>query len=439
MSTTRYSAYKPLLVTTPSLDFLRSEEYARFVRDNVIEAGLRLLIERHARSKDWPYVDTKFNPNTGSDLPPESYEVIYPWFLGRGSEALALHLDALDELALSADEKETIRGFFPKLIANMTGAILELRDRHQGRFPLKVDRAFGLPPGSTENLDAGMTGPGDVFCAKGLLGSDDASVRETGGKLLQEIAEKIEQGHFATPFPDQGKAQALRMLFQAVPGLAVARGLGESQRATLFAHTCNFLQYVLDHHSDSATGSFSEYYNPQTGTRGELLDPGHCTEFVGLGLSAIHAMEQDGTGLSPERQALFARAKAELPRILISTVAAGFAESAGGIVKAVNNRTGEVLDTAMPWWNLPETMRAALFSALATEDAGVREKCLSIFAQCHNAYFQHYLNPANMLFPYQTRSGETGEVLDVAPAIPEGDPLYHSNLCFLEIIRRLAS
>ncbi len=438
MSTDRYSNYKPLLVNSVSLDFLRSAEYLGFVRENGVEAGLRLILQRHAEPKNWPYVDTKFNPNTGRDLPSESYEVIYPWFLGRGSEALALHLEALDELALSSDEKQAVRELFPKLIADMTGAILELRDRYEGRFPLRVDRSFSLPPGSTENLDPALTGPGDVFYAKGLLGSSDASVREAGGKLLQEIAEKIEQGNFATPFPDQGKAQALRMLFQAVPRLAVARDLSASRRAALFAHTCNFIQYVLDHHYDSATGRFSEYYNSENGQRGELLDTGHCTEFVGLALSAIHTMEKDGTGLTPERQALFARAKTELPRILLSAVAAGFVESAGGLFKAVNNRTGEILDPAMAWWSLPETMRAALFSALATNDAGLKEKCLAIFAQCHNAYFQHFVNPANMLFPYQTRSGETGEVLDVAPAIPEGDPLYHSNLCFLEIMRRLA-
>jgi hypothetical protein len=91
----------------------------------------------------------------------------------------------------------------------------------------------------------------------------------------------------------------------------------------------------------------------------------------------------------------------------------------------------------MPWWNLPETMRGALFAAMAAEDEEKRGACLAAFAKCHNAYFTHYLNPNLMLYPFQTRSGETGEVMDAVPSIPEGDPLYHSNLCFLDMLPHL--
>lgn len=107
--------------------------------------------------------------------------------------------------------------------------------------------------------------------------------------------------------------------------------------------------------------------------------------------------------------------------------------------KAVDNRTGKLLEDSMPWWNLPETMRAALFAAGASPEEETIKECLRIFAKCHNAYFSHYLNQANMLFPFQTRSGETGEVLDAAPAVPEGDPLYHTNLCVIEIVSALQS
>jgi hypothetical protein len=74
---------------------------------------------------------------------------------------------------------------------------------------------------------------------------------------------------------------------------------------------------------------------------------------------------------------------------------------------------------------------------LVTDSPDARAACLAAFAKCHNAYFGHYLNRNLMLFPYQTRSGETGEVLDSPPSIPEGDPLYHSNLCFLDMLQSL--
>jgi mannose/cellobiose epimerase-like protein (N-acyl-D-glucosamine 2-epimerase family) len=123
-----------------------------------------------------------------------------------------------------------------------------------------------------------------------------------------------------------------------------------------------------------------------------------------------------------------------MPDILISAMGAGFNDRHGGMYKAVNNRTGEIIDSEMPWWNLPETMRGALFAALAAKDPEKRSACLDAFAKCHNAYFTHYLNPDLMLFPFQTRSGESGAVMDTPPSVPEGDPLYHSNLCFLDML-----
>lgn len=428
-----------LRLSAPTLDFLRSDTYRRFLLENSAEAGIRLILHRHSLPMEWPYIDTKFNPNTGKDLPAESRRVIYPWFLGRGTEALVLHLEALDDLELSAEEKSRARELFPRLAANMSGAILEIASRYGGRCPFLVDRSFARVPGSpVPNPD--WTGAGDLFCAKGLLLSADPGLQQAGAKMLDRVVERVRQGLFGLEgarLPAQGLSQSMRMLFLAVPRLLALRSSLDAVRENLFGHACEFLKFVLDHHWDPATGRFSEYIDPKTFERGDFLDPGHCTEFVGLGLSAVRAMERDGAGMCEARRALFARAKREMPAILLSAMKAGFNERHGGICKAVNNRTGEVIDSEMPWWNLPETMRAALFAALVTDNADARAACLVAFAKCHNAYFGHYLNRNLMLYPYQTRSGESGEVLDSPPSIPEGDPLYHSNLCFLDMLQSL--
>jgi hypothetical protein len=52
-------------------------------------------------------------------------------------------------------------------------------------------------------------------------------------------------------------------------------------------------------------------------------------------------------------------------------------------------------------------------------------------------YFAHYPNRANLLFPFQTRDGATGQVVDIVPAVPEGDPLYHANGAFLDLLDAL--
>jgi hypothetical protein len=79
-------------------------------------------------------------------------------------------------------------------------------------------------------------------------------------------------------------------------------------------------------------------------------------------------------------------------------------------------------------------MRAAVRAAAVVNDKTLRGKLLDIARVSSNDYFTHYLNPDNGLFPFQTRSGKTGEVINVAPAIPEGDPLYHTNLSVMDMV-----
>ena len=424
---------------SPTLESLCSRGYRRLLLENSVESGIRLILHRHSRTNDWPFIDTKFNPNTSRDLPQETHQRIYPWFLGRGTEALVLHLEALDQLELSSEEKESARNLFPQLIARMSGAILQIISRYGGRCPFLVDRSFAIIPGSAApNPD--WTGAGDLFCGKGLLLSGDPELRRTGIEMLDRVGSRVQQGLFGLEgarLPAQGLSQGMRMLFLSVPRLVSLRSGCEEAKQAIFARACDFLKFVLDHHWDPVAGRFSEYIDPHTFERGEFLDPGHCTEFVGLGLSAVFAMERDGEGMDEERRNLFARVRREMPGILLSVMQAGFNDRHGGMFKAVNNRTGEVIDSEMPWWNLPETMRGALFAAMAAEDEERRGACLAAFAKCHNAYFTHYLNPNLMLYPFQTRSGETGEVMDAVPSIPEGDPLYHSNLCFLDMLPHL--
>jgi hypothetical protein len=437
-------SYSPLILAGPTFDFLESNAYRNFLCEHVLKTGIRLVLQRHALRPDWPYVDTKFNPNTGSDLPPESYEVIYPWLLGRGVEALVRHLEFLDILNLPSDEKEATRKVFSQLIESMTGAILEIFSRYKERCPFRIGRSFEMDPlnAPQEAPDPGRSGAGDIFCAKALLLSPSPEVRRRGVEILDQVAGHVTEGLFdlepAKGNP-RGQSQCGHMLFLAVPALASRPGFDQHDRARLFRRSCQLLELVLNQHFDPATRLFSEYVDQQTGRPSEYLDPGHCVELVGLGLSAIHSMETDGTGMSPARALLFERAKSLLPEILIGGVKAGFNERHEGMFKAANNRTGEIIDATMPWWNLPEAMRASLFATQATTLPDVKHECLAIYAKCHNAYFRHYLNPNMMLFPFQTRSGESGAVLDSAPAVPEGDPLYHSNLSFLDVLSRLST
>jgi len=434
MTDAAHLSYEPLILPdSPSLGLLRSLDYRRFLRAATLEAGLRFFMRRQSASVSWLFLDTKFNPNTGLELPSVSRNVIHTWILGRGAEALALHLQQLDSLDLSDFEKAEARRLFRPVVQNMCRSIRGIARNNCGRIPFVVGRdllAIGPAP------DSSLVGPSDLFCGKGLLMSEDPADRDAGLAMLKVVAERIAQGAVETSGGPSGHgklSQAMRMLFLSVPRL-LADGINADAKHELRCFACEFIAFVLEHHHDRETGRFSEWIDPATGERGHYLDPGHCTEFVGLAYSALRAMDGEVGSATAERKTLRAKANDVLPQILLSAVTAGFSERWGGICKAVDNRTRLPLDASMPWWNLPETMRAALFAAEESSDQAVKDECLRVFAKCHNAYFTNYLNRGNGLFPFQTRSGETGEVLDAAPAVPEGDPLYHTNLCVFEIL-----
>ena len=79
-----YRDYEPMLLERAGREQLKSAAYRRFILAAGVTPGVRLLLARQRGRPDWPFVDTKFNPNTGRDLGPESYGVVFGWFLGRG-------------------------------------------------------------------------------------------------------------------------------------------------------------------------------------------------------------------------------------------------------------------------------------------------------------------------------------------------------------------
>jgi hypothetical protein len=437
MTRNPYTDWQPLLLETIAEKIIRSSDYRRFLFDAAIVPGCRLLLARHRQRPDWPYVETKFNPNTGLNLPPEKYNLVYTWFLGRGSEALDDHLRRLDSVeAFGHAERAAMRELFTSRIANMTRDLAAIADRHHDRIPFRVNRDLNAVDanGKPAAVDATFLGAGDIFGVKGLLSSTDPAIHGRALPLLRRAADLARRDRFEyeQSAPPPGRDQGTRMLMQGVGACFAhkSRDLAASNEALGIAAA--FLTEVLDKHYDSATTVFSECIDPATGARSSLLDPGHANELVGLGLGMIECLEK--SPIANGHCSLIARAKRELPRLLIKSTALGFNPRQPGIFKSVNNQTGKPINADMPWWNLPETMRAAVRASVVAENGLIRSQCLEIFRMCHNAYFSQYPNRANMLFPFQTLNGETGRVVDVVPAVPEGDPLYHANGAFMDML-----
>jgi len=433
-----YADYEPLILDAVSVNRLKSDEYRAFIYDCVITPSVRMLLERHRARPDWPYIDTKFNPNTGQDLPESSYDVVFTWFLGRGAEALDGHLGILDQLpGLSRDERSQARDLFGTLISNMIQAIAKTIEINNARLPFRMNRELqGIDQhGRPVQADTKTRAAGEIFCAKGLIAQGSGDNVRRGLDILLETADFICRNQYAADQFGELPAdiwQAPRMLALSAVPLLFTKTQDPVMRAQALDLADGFIRHVLDIHYDAETALFSEYVDVETRTPKPLLDPGHAGELVGFALAATDCMSADAP--TPERRSLIDRTRHEMPRLLIKAVELGFNTRHPGIYKAVDNLTGEVINDDMPWWNIPEAMRAAARCVEVTDDDPTRDRCLEILRICHNAYFTSYPNPDNALFPFQTISGATGEVVDKVPAVPEGDPFYHTNLALLDML-----
>ena len=83
----------------------------------------------------------------------------------------------------------------------------------------------------------------------------------------------------------------------------------------------------------------------------------------------------------------------------------------------------------MPWWRLPETIRAGfeLQELFPSEAQGVEERIQLAWQAFSGKFLQ------KNGFACQTRD-EKGEIVNVIPALPDADPGYHTNLSLLDCL-----
>ena len=87
-----------------------------------------------------------------------------------------------------------------------------------------------------------------------------------------------------------------------------------------------------------------------------------------------------------------------------------------------------MINSDMPWWSLPETIRAAVLSEKFCNMDNSR-----IITQCTGAFKKSFVNPQQHYFAYQT-CDKSGQPVRVIPAVPDLDPGYHTNLSLLDVL-----
>ena len=137
--------------------------------------------------------------------------------------------------------------------------------------------------------------------------------------------------------------------------------------------------------------------SPYENDQGQVIsDPGHALEFVGLGswfLREANRLPLMIRARVSGAESTLTRLREALPVLLQANFRNGFIGY--GICKAFDLVAGRPTNTDMPWWSLPETMRAATaVHFLAQPGAAGKEHRVcadQVLSACHSAFSANFV------------------------------------------------
>ena len=428
--------------------------------ETMLVSVMSAIADRYERTPGYPFIDTKLDLITGEDFPEgdpiRGRCAVYGWIQGRGLEAVAGHCRWMRRRGIAAGLLSRLEG----LMGEGLDALRDIRNRNGGRLFF-----FMTPEGTPFALDDGgdqkpitLTGDSpygfsDLFCSKGMYAAGQYLERE---EAVAEAAEycrcvdaAIRDGSFVTDQQPLDPKNPVRpkpgchphgpyMIQIGAAALMVDYGERDSvdMGLRLIRHELTRHANVDGREPDLLPYDFWEAIDndgrPYREAGRVLCDPGHALECVGLSLKLISIAKARGLAdIDQEKE--IAEAEAVMPRLLERGFENGYQAGPGGICKAFDLVSRGPINTDMPWWSLPEAMRAAAFSYRVSKTDRDRWTCLRIFSLCHNAFTEHFVRPDLHLMAYQTRS-EAGEVVPVIPATADADPGYHTGLSLIDVV-----
>lgn len=448
---------------------LTSGQVARAIRDYelMVLSSLDAILRRFEAQPDYGFVDTKLNLVTGCDFsaddPIRGRGMIYSWIQARALESLAGHhvwLQGSSQVDPSLKNKLLNR--VQTVLGRLIDRLEQLRQGNNGRLffmmspsgqSLKLDETGRVIP-CEFSADA-PSNFSDLFYAKGLaaaaaLFDDQAKIAEAR-ELFACVIEDIEKNKFVSdqqPLDPKNSATSLitgrhslgpRMI--AIGGASVFL---QSTGDLLYRDVgLRLIDYILQYHAD-LTGDTPgcqrydiwEYVGddrqPYIDADGTLLsDPGHVCELVGLSLKFLRLCEAV-TELSPAERNLFMARRKALVEILKKNFSNGFSDAGFGICKAFDLTTRRIVNSDMPWWSLPETMRAAL-EACRVASHPQCELLRDIAVKSSNAFLSGYVKPDVHLMAIQSLNAN-GQISSAIPATPDADPAYHTGLSIIDCL-----
>lgn len=438
-----------------------TEQYRR-----MLLCTLLTILQRYERSGRY-FIDTKLDIISGRDFPLDDPirgpNTIYTWIQGRGLEALAGHAGwVANDSLLPSKSKQAIAAGIRSMVLEVSDQMEHLRALNHGRLSFmmssrgdtlciddqgRVCHAGQLQSDSPANFS-------DLFYAKGLAAAacllDDAPRLEAARLLLRKAFADLAAGRFASdqqPMDPMNPVRRVPDRFPQGPWMIAVGAASLLLRLTGQAEYVEMgriaLSHLFQYHvcrpgiprdgcCDYDTWEYVDAAgNPATEPPGILrCDPGHATELAGLGLGFLRRCRE--LDLAVVEDAEFSRI---LQGVLLRNFGNGFTREIG-ICKAFDLVQRRPINTDMPWWSLPETIRAAMEAqAVATHET--QPVFRDMARRCSNAFMKHYLRPDRHLMANQTIN-ETGAPVSVIPATPDADPGYHTGLSIIDSLEILA-
>ena len=443
-----------------SQQILEAVEYLRGMTVTVI----RSIIRRCERDENYPFIDTKFSLIDGEDFPDDDpirgRGTIYSWIQGRGLEAFVAHARWLETMG-SEYKDDALR--LKKIVKRVFYRMEEIRSENNGRlFFMMTDS--GKPcrlasDGGIEEFELdGSAGPNysDLFYSKGMiaaadmLGDEDKKCQAC--EWFDGICEDIFNGRFES---DQQPLDPKNLGAKPVPGriphgpymiaIGGAWAFASITKDKKYAELgLRLVDHILENHVNVDGRNpqlkpfdmweFVDRENKLFLTDGKVLcDPGHGMEFVGLATKMLDQFVADNLVEADEPR--LAEHYRILPEVLIRSFENGYSPKGYGIAKSFDLLSRTVLNSDMPWWSLPETMRSACLCGRFDEYTA---RMQDIFAKCFNAFNKYYVKPHLNMMAIQTllADGSTGTAI---PATPDADPAYHTGMSLIDCIEHKAN
>ena len=289
----------------------------------------------------------------------------------------------------------------------------------------KTFRAYLL----TETDEVGQVSP--VFVQYGLYRRSEEAL-SLGEELLRKELDAVRAA--------VGGHHGPRMIMLGVIGeilntLTCVPFSGDDQyerlRRSLLAEAFPIVEYILERHYRRDPPAFWEESDPEgrpvpDGAGHIVVDPGHATECAGFLAELVPFL--------PDRDAVLEAALsihlfADRVGFTPSGVMTKYADRDSGGILADTQAVGAGRRPTAPWWNVREHCAAALRLYTLVRD----ERLLTTYQRAQNASYLYYPNKNIGGQMVQTLDPSTLEVLDVAPATGNLDPMHDPRARIREI------